>query len=88
MRLPAAVVVTLTFVMMSIFWLADPAVSAQAPDGKTIFRFDTFKDEQLWTNVLRMHEAISEVSPSVALKVGLKVDVEALPAALIELHDL
>jgi mono/diheme cytochrome c family protein len=52
-------------------------------DGKAIFRFDTFGDEQLWTDVLRMHEVIPSVDPATALAVGLKVDVEALPAALI-----
>ena len=51
--------------------------------GQSIFRFDTFGDEQLWTNVLRMHEAIPSVSPVTALAVGLKVDVDALPPALI-----
>jgi mono/diheme cytochrome c family protein len=52
-------------------------------DGKAIFRFDTFGDEQLWTDVLRMHEVIPTINPMTALAVGLKVDVEALPAALI-----
>jgi len=51
--------------------------------GQAIFRFDTFGDEQLWTNVLRMHEPIATVDPETALAVGLKVDVDALPAALI-----
>ena len=51
--------------------------------GQRIFRFDTFGDEQLWTGVLRMHEAIATVSPATALKVGLKVDVEALPRTII-----
>jgi hypothetical protein len=49
-------------------------------DGQAIFRFDTFGDEQLWTDVLRMHEVIPAVDPATALAVGLKVDVEALPA--------
>ena len=53
------------------------------PDGQSIFRFDTFGDEQLWTDVLRMHEAVTKVSPATALSVGLKVDVEALPANII-----
>jgi mono/diheme cytochrome c family protein len=48
-------------------------------DGQAIFRFDTFGDEQLWTDVLRMHEAIPTVDPVTALAVGLKVDVDALP---------
>jgi hypothetical protein len=60
-------------------------VSAAAPiaqsstDGKTIFRFDTFGDEQLWTDVLQMQHAVAKVSPATALSVGLKVDVDALP---------
>src|SRR5438445_13775991 len=52
-------------------------------DGQAIFRYDTFGDEQLWTNVLRMHEVIATVPPATALAVGLKVDVEALPPAVI-----
>jgi mono/diheme cytochrome c family protein len=52
-------------------------------DGQAIFRFDTFGDEQLWTNVLRMHEPLATVDPATALAVGLKVDVEALPPAII-----
>jgi hypothetical protein len=53
-------------------------------DGRAIFRFDTFGDEQLWTDVLRMHEVIPTVDPATALAVGLKVDVEALPPALVD----
>src|SRR5881396_3302346 len=53
-------------------------------DGQAIFRFDTFGDEQLWTNVLRMHEAVATVDPATALAVGLKVDVDALPTAVIK----
>ncbi|OLC78618.1 MAG: hypothetical protein AUH72_15630 [Acidobacteria bacterium 13_1_40CM_4_65_8] len=52
-------------------------------DGQAIFRYDTFGDEQLWTNVLQMHEAIATVDPATALAVGLKVDVEALPPDII-----
>ena len=51
--------------------------------GQSIFRFDTFGDEQLWTNVLRMHEPLATVDPATALSVGLKVDVDALPPAMI-----
>jgi hypothetical protein len=53
-------------------------------DGQAIFRFDTFGDEQLWTDVLRMHEVIPTVDPVTALAVGLKVDVEALPSSVID----
>jgi mono/diheme cytochrome c family protein len=52
-------------------------------DGQAIFRFDTFGDEQLWTGVLRMHEAVAVVDPATALAVGLKVDVEALPRPVV-----
>jgi hypothetical protein len=51
--------------------------------GRAIFRFDTFGDEQLWTDVLRMHEVVATVDPVTALSVGLKVDVAALPAAIV-----
>ena len=53
-------------------------------DGRRIFRYDTFGDEQLWTDVLRMHEVIATVPPATALAVGLKVDVEALPRQVID----
>lgn len=67
------------------FALAVALPSAQPqPDGKSIFRFDTFGSEQLWTDVLQMQRVISQkVSPATALSVGLKVDVEALPPAVI-----
>jgi hypothetical protein len=51
--------------------------------GRAIFRYDTFGDEQLWTRTLRMHEPIATLTPRQALAVGLKVDVDALPAAVI-----
>ena len=73
----------LAIALASIASLPRPATSAQPPDGKAIFRFDTFGDEQLWTDVLRMHEAIATVSPATALAVGLKVDVEALPRSVV-----
>jgi hypothetical protein len=57
--------------------------SAQEPDGQSIFRFDTFGDEQLWTGTLQLHDAIKSVTPKTALSVGLKVDADALPPDLI-----
>jgi mono/diheme cytochrome c family protein len=67
----------------------ESAAPAQAGDGKQIFRFDTFGDEQFWTDTLRMHEVIqSSVSPATALSVGLKVDSAALPANFLATHDL
>ena len=58
----------------------NPALISQ---GKEIFRFDTYGDETFWTDTLRMHEVIrTSVSPTTALSVGLKVDVDALPSAV------
>ena len=58
--------------------------AALVAQGKQIFRFDTFGDEAQWTDTLRMHEVISAaVDPMTALSVGLKVDAEALPAAVV-----
>jgi mono/diheme cytochrome c family protein len=59
----------------------NPALVAE---GKSIFRHDTFGDESFWTGTLRMNEVIqSAVDPTTALSVGLKVDAEALPAAVV-----
>jgi len=59
----------------------DPALIAS---GKDIFRFDTFGDETFWTDTLRMHEVIrSAVDPTTALSVGLKVDTDSLPPAVV-----
>ncbi len=80
------------------------AAAAGCSDGKTIitgepppeqqfdpqatFRFDTYGDEALWTDVLRMHEVVMTISPETALAVGLKVDAEALPEGILETADL
>jgi hypothetical protein len=57
--------------------------------GKEIFRFDTFGDEDFWSGLLHIDKAIlgmnnggfgPGISPNAALAVGLKVDVDALPA--------
>jgi hypothetical protein len=62
-------------------------------EGKQIFRYDTFGDEAYWTDKLQLHRAIegskfggvgAGVSPKTALGVGLKVDMDALPADLVE----
>jgi mono/diheme cytochrome c family protein len=64
---------------------ADRDQAALVAQGKQIFRFDTFGDETQWSDTLRMHEVIrSAVDPTTALAVGLKVDAEALPPAVIE----
>lgn len=58
-------------------------------EGQRIFRFDTFGDEQLWTDTLRMHQVVEKsVDPTTALAVGLKVDSSVLPPGLLQKVDL
>src|SRR5262245_38307907 len=57
-------------------------------DGQCIFRHETFGDEQLWTDVLRLHELVDTLPPSGALGVGLKVDAAAVPAEVLATADL
>ncbi len=76
--------------------LADPIqanANAMLAEGRTIFRYDTFGDEAFWGGTLHLHQAIeggklggvgSGVSPATAIAVGLKVDVDALPAGLVQ----
>ena len=63
--------------------------AALVAEGKQVFRFDTFGDEKLWTDTLRLHEVIEKsVDPTTALKVGLKVDADVLPPGLLKKADL
>jgi hypothetical protein len=72
---------------------ADAAVTENArvmlEEGRRVFRFETFGDEAFWGDTLKLHQAIAGsklggvgpgVSPKTALSVGLKVDVDAVPA--------
>src|ERR1700682_5891943 len=61
--------------------------------GRQIFRYDTFGDQDFWGGALGLHRAIAGaksggvgpgVSPATALAVGLKVDQDALPPALVQ----
>jgi hypothetical protein len=60
-------------------------------EGRDVFRYDTFGDEAFWGDALKLHDAIQGealggvgpgVPPELALQVGLKVDVDALPRKL------
>ncbi len=62
-------------------------------EGKRVFRHDTFGSEDFWGGKLRLHEAIAGaknggigpgLTPQQALQLGLKVDVAALPASVVE----
>ena len=83
MRLISAMSTVGLLTLAFVFPRSGPATTAKPLDGQAIFRFDTFGDEQLWTDVLRMHEVVSTVAPTTALTVGLKVDVDALPPEVI-----
>ena len=62
----------------------DAAQAALVAQGRDIFRYDTFGNEAHWTDTLGLHEVIAAaVDPVTALSVGLKVDAEALPAAVV-----
>ncbi len=63
----------------------------QVREGRNTFRYATFGDEAFWGDGLGLHLAIAGaanggvgagVSPTAALGVGLKVDVNALPRSL------
>jgi hypothetical protein len=69
----------------------DPAVGAATKlieEGRQTFRFDTFGDEAFWGGTIGLHRAIAGaanggvgpgLSPTAALGLGLKVDVEMVP---------
>ncbi len=75
----------------------DAAAAEQAKryldEGRETFRFDTFGSEAFWGGTLKLHEAIAGeklggvgpgLSPEKTLEVGLKVDVNAIPAEVAE----
>jgi cytochrome c2 len=85
-RMTAAIAgIGMAGILGSVFAFADPPSSSPSSgDGKAIFRFDTFGDEQLWTDTLQMQTVLPTISPRTALSVGLKVDSDALPSGLIK----
>lgn len=74
---------------------ADPVKTAAAAlidEGRKTFRYDTFGDEDFWGGALKLHQAIqgtahggvgAGVTPKSALSVGLKIDLDALPPAIV-----
>ena len=75
-------IILVTLVLIVAVSLQITAQNGQR-EGQRTFRFDTFGDEQLWTNKLQLHKAVASISPATALSVGLKVDAEALPASVV-----
>jgi hypothetical protein len=71
----------------------DTNAQSMLVSGRAIFRDDTLGSESFWGETLKLHQAIAGaanggvgagVSPKTALAVGLKVDVDALPAAVVQ----
>jgi len=77
---------------MATGWCAKGASRADstAPEsGQQVFRFDTFGDEQFWTDTLHLNEVVEQaVDPTTALQVGLKVDADVLPPGILQTVDL
>ena len=79
----------ITLIGVGLTALAVAAEPDTVTEGQRIFRFDTFGDEQLWTDKLGLHKVVEKsVDPTTALKVGLKVDADALPPGILEKADL
>jgi mono/diheme cytochrome c family protein len=56
--------------------------------GREIFRYDTFGDEQFWTDTAHLDQLIDKrIEPVEALKLGLKVDMEKLDLAKFVGHN-
>ena len=67
----------------------EKASPALVVEGRRVFRFETFGDEQVWTDTLRLHEVVEKsMDPLTALKVGLKVDADVLPPGILDKVDL
>jgi len=73
-------------------YAADKGGQSLVSQGKQIFRFDAFGDEDFWSGELHIDKAIAGaqnggfgtgVSPNTALAVGLKVDADALPPEIV-----
>src|SRR5687767_15281250 len=65
--------------------LAEAAMSPSViAEGREIFRFDTFGNETFWSDTAALHVKVNNLTPLQALGVGLKVDMDALPAAVIQ----
>ena len=54
-----------------------------AANGQTVFRFETFGNERFWSDAIRLPAGMvaAGVTPLQALRLGLHVDIDAVPAA-------
>jgi hypothetical protein len=94
---PAVLVLVLVLIVATALWVSrgvtgEPRetpfdrvikenVRPQVEQGRQIFRFDTFGDEEFWGDLLRLHEAIQRVSPRTALPWGSRSMSMPCPAS-------
>lgn len=52
--------------------------------GRTTFRYDPMGSPLFFTEALGLHEVLAQVTPRQALELGVKVDSEVLPPAVIQ----
>jgi mono/diheme cytochrome c family protein len=56
--------------------------------GQAVFRYDTFGDEQFWTDTAGLHQVVDkEIQPLEALSLGIKVDIDRLNLLQFILHN-
>ncbi|HYN80683.1 MAG TPA: c-type cytochrome [Gemmatimonadaceae bacterium] len=67
----------------------EPIISNEAErQGQAVFRYDTFGDEQFWTDTAGLHLVVDkEIQPLEALSLGLKVDMDKLNLLQFILHN-
>jgi cytochrome c553 len=72
---------------------ATEEASSLVTEGRQVFRFDDFGDDNFWSGALQLDKAIKGrrlggvgpgIGPKTALAVGLKVDSDALPKAVLD----
>jgi hypothetical protein len=66
----------------------DTDAQAMLDRGRATFRQSTFRSQTFFGGVLRLQEPVSRLKPRDALAVGLKVDADAVPPAVLAGADL
>jgi mono/diheme cytochrome c family protein len=85
----ALVVVTSALVSTGCRKYPESKVTTDAErQGREIFRYDTFGDEQFWTDTAQLHRVVdTKIQPLEALGLGLKVDLARLNLLKFVLHN-
>ncbi len=66
-----------------------PPPTGDAQAGQEVFRFETFGNEGFWTDAVRMPQGMkkAKLTPLQALHAGVSVDVDAVPADMLQSID-